>query len=87
MKEPSDSYVRHWAKRACWAAFRNRRKLFRGEAINWGDFGPVEFTWIPGAERWRIVCEEANPDCPQVQEYIRAFLAKRGIDAEIRTEW
>lgn len=63
---------------------------FAGEAINWGDLHCIEVLMCEdekGREFWLVKIEEAAPESSKLCEFVRTYLSKRGIDAEVKTEW
>jgi hypothetical protein len=64
---------------------------FSDEAINWGDLGCVESSYVlndSGENYCEVLIEEAAPDCAEFQAAIQLELGKRGWPyVRVRTEW
>jgi hypothetical protein len=56
------------------------------EPVNWGDLGVGEVRRLDG-DTWLIEIEEADPDCPALQGYVRKWMSAWGFHCEVRTEW
>ena len=58
---------------------------FAKEPINWGDLRCSEVQRLD--DGWLVTIEEAAPDCPALQEYVRGWLRAWGWEkVTVRTE-
>ena len=71
-----------------WRADGRKLKKFglSKEPINWGDLSCTEVEKFADGS-WFVVIEEAAPECPNLCEYVRAWLEKWGWNARVQTEW
>ena len=78
--------IREVAQKACDSAKRMRNGRFKGEAVNWADFGVTE---VKNAVYVQV--EEASPqDANKVRLYIWDKLKEAGFDIrdiEVVLEW
>lgn len=68
----------------------NERQTVRG-SINWGDFCCVSaehYVTEEGDEGYRVYFEEADPNNPDAENFIRTRLIEEGFhDIEVNFEW
>jgi hypothetical protein len=63
-----------------------KRCKFIDEPINWGDLSCFEVKQdIDGT--FVVFIDEASPDCCNFNRFIEAELKKKGIEADVITEW
>lgn len=55
------------------------------EPINWGDLKAIEAKLDGGT--WRVVIDEAAPDCPNLSAYVAGWLWQWGWGATVETVW
>ena len=81
--------MKECAEDACEAAWHDVD--CRKDAVNWGDFGCVEACFFIIDDReigYRVVLEEADPNCKNVQAFVAAWLYERDFGpVEVVTEW
>jgi hypothetical protein len=62
-----------------------------GTLVNWADFGCISAEWYindKGEEGHRVYIEEANPDNPEVKNFIEEELSFLGFkNIEVVFEW
>ena len=77
------------AEDGCDAAFKDED--CRKDAVNWSDFGCIEASYFvndDGETGLKVLLEEADPNCPNVQAFVAAWLFERGFEnVEVWTEW
>jgi hypothetical protein len=73
----------------CREAYEKRGEI--QDAVNWADLRcwSAEFSIDDeGDESYRVVIEEASPDCRKFREFVSTRLEARGFkDVEVETEW
>ena len=77
------------AEEGCVITPRSVQKWAKGaekESINWGDLGVASVQRL-GEDSWLVEIEEAAPDCPNLQAYIRKWMGLWGWRVEVRTAW
>lgn len=79
--------LRQCADDACQAAYHANIK----GPINWGDLGCTEAVLSAdefGAPMLCVMIEEVDPTCPELHEFVSAYLEKRGWSGvTVFTEW
>lgn len=59
-------------------------------AVNWADLHCLDVEWyetLYGDSGYRVIVEEAAPENPDFQKFIREDIQKFGFDVEVVTEW